>query len=451
MFYEIQPQKNKDQYKRILKIIGQLSNLFSESDCPYLSYRAHENSFCKYLEADNLARYDCSADAKKDRVGVGLKTWMGRDDQKVAEFGRLRNTYAELNGIELIDKIAEYRNERIRVTMNMHGIDTMIYHVVKRIPGAMQILECSFDYIDRENISLIDERGNNNNTYFSDGVHTYHFSRSKNTLYMIFDDLEELDRIEVPIIDDPFELLMHLSDIVNSNNKDEHLSIAADETINTYSINVSTESSDNEDSQTNVNNIINVIENSNSDTLIEPQICLPLFAIKKGERYVPERSGLNQWNANGRARDCNEIYIPYLSEVRQAHPDFFPPRDTPFDLKLPDGTVISAKVCQAAFPKVSDEAMAKMSEEDRLKEEQRQLVGKSIMSNPNKVLGKWLLRDVFEVPEGTLITYEMLERFGVDSVVFTKHSSQKYSIDFAELGTYEKFYGMDSFSEEIDE
>ena len=69
------------------------------------------------------------------------------------------------------------------------------------------------------------------------------------------------------------------------------------------------------------------------------------------------------------------------------------------------------------------------------------LIGKAIMSKPNKVLGKWLLRDVFEVEEGTVITYEMLEIFGVDSVIFTKNGELDYSIDFAEIGTYEKFYG----------
>ena len=61
------------------------------------------------------------------------------------------------------------------------------------------------------------------------------------------------------------------------------------------------------------------------------------------------------------------------------------------------------------------------------------------MSNPNKVLGEWLLRKVFELPEGTLVTYEMLEKFGVDSVIFTKHSDSDYSVDFSEIGTYEEF------------
>ena len=35
----------------------------------------------------------------------------------------------------------------------------------------------------------------------------------------------------------------------------------------------------------------------------------------------------------------------------------------------------------------------------------------------------------------------MLQRFGVDSVVFTKHGELEYSVDFAEIGTYEESYG----------
>ena len=210
MFYENQPESSRNNYKKMLTIIGNLTQLFSESDCPYLPYRAHENIFCKYLNAENLARQDCSADAKKDGIGVGLKTWMGQDDQKVAEFGRLRETFAGLTGMDLVRTIAEYRNERIRVTKNLHGIDTMIYHIVKRVPGAMQILEHAFDYIDIENLSLIVNRGNVNNTYFTDGHHTYHFSVSKNTLYMIFEDMELLDSFEVEIMDDPYSFLMRL-------------------------------------------------------------------------------------------------------------------------------------------------------------------------------------------------------------------------------------------------
>lgn len=149
-----------------------------------------------------------------------------------------------------------------------------------------------------------------------------------------------------------------------------------------------------------------------------PQICLRLYSTKSdGTKFVAEKSGLNQWNASGRPRNPNELYIPYPAEDRARTVGFFPGRDTVFNLTLPDGSVIPAKICQQD--------------------------GKAIMSNPNKILGEWLLRNVFELPEGTVVTYEMLQRFGVESVVFTKHGDLDYSVDFAEIGTYEQFYGIE--------
>lgn len=386
MFYEHQPTEQKNSYKRMLSIIGNLTPLFSESNCPYLPYRAQENIFCKYFEAENLARMDCSADAKKNRIGIGLKTWMGQDDQKIAEFGRLRETFAKLTGLELVRKISEYRNERIRVTKNLNGIDTMIYHIVKRVPGAMQILEHSFEYIDIDNLSLISNRGNVNNTYFTDGHHTYHFSMSKNTLYMIFEDMELLDTFDVEIMTDPYSFLMNLIyGEEHIEGPEEMLPLPA--------------------------------------TAPLPQVCLRLYSVKPdGTKFVAEKSGLNQWNAGGRARNANEIYIPYPAEDRHRTIGFFPNRNTVFNLKLPDGTVIPSKICQQD--------------------------GKAIMSNPNNILGQWLLRNVFELQEGTLVTYEMLEKFGIDSVVFTKHGDLDYSVDFSEIGTYEAFYSKEPLAEE---
>lgn len=122
MFYERQSDLQRENYKKMLSIIGSLSLLFSDNPSPYLPYRAHENIFCKYFEAENLARYDCSADAKKDRIGIGLKTWVGNDDQKIAEFGRLHERYQGLSGLDLVRTISEYRNEGIRITKNMHGL-----------------------------------------------------------------------------------------------------------------------------------------------------------------------------------------------------------------------------------------------------------------------------------------------------------------------------------------
>lgn len=393
MFYDQQPASRQDDYKKMLTIMGNLTRLFSDSQSPYLAYRAHENIFCKYMRAENLARKDCSADAQKDRIGLGLKTWVESDDQKVAEFGKLRETFADLSGLKLVKKIAEYRNSRIQVTKNMYGIDTLIYHIIKRVPGAMQIFECAFDEIDIDHIQVIKNRGNSNNTYFTDGKHTYHFSKSKNTLYMLFEGMTPLDSFEVQIMDDPYSFLMRLMD-----------------------------------GDTDVESVATVKEMIQYTEPVDlPRVCLRLYTFtKKHGKTVAKQSGLNQWNGyrknsktgKRKKRDINELYIPYPAEDRRRNEGFFPARGEVFQLTLPNGITIPAKICQ----------------DD----------GKAIMSNPNNLLGKWLLRDVFELPENTLVTYEMLERFGIDSVIFTKHGDTEFSVEFSEIGTYEEFYGEES-------
>ena len=141
-------------------------------------------------------------------------------------------------------------------------------------------------------------------------------------------------------------------------------------------------------------------------------IFLPLFS-DKGGRSVPERSGLNQWNAKGRPRDFNEVYIPIPSWIHKTYSDFFPPRDTSFKLKLPNGSTIIAKLCQDG--------------------------SKALMSNPNSDLGKWLLREVMNLQEGELLTYKKLQEIGLDSVVIYKESEDSFLIDFTEIGSYDMF------------
>ena len=84
-----------------------------------------------------------------------------------------------------------------------------------------------------------------------------------------------------------------------------------------------------------------------------------------------------------------------------------------FKLKLPNGNELSAKVCQ------SD--------------------NKALMSNPNLELGKWLLREVLNLKEGELLTYEKLQVIGVDSVEVYRLSKNTYKIDFRPIGFYDEF------------
>ena len=139
-------------------------------------------------------------------------------------------------------------------------------------------------------------------------------------------------------------------------------------------------------------------------------------------------SGLNQWYAGGRRRHPDELYIPIPIWIHRIFPTFFPYsleayqearrnglryKAPVFTLELPNGTKLTAKVCQEN--------------------------GKALMSNPNKELGNWMLRKVLQVPTGELVTYDVLEKVGVGSGIVTKLAEDHVRIDFSGLGSFSDF------------
>lgn len=360
----IKYDKEKFQkYLEDLQMVGMISSLFSDSKTPMLYYRATEKLYCNALGAENLARSDVPADAKYKNIGVGIKTFLEGNKktyQKIEEFNNQHSLYGDLDPEAKVKKIAKLRNKRLSFTMNTYHIEKMIFHCIVRNDVGFHFFEESMDFIDIDNIKL--QSINKNTIDFTDGVHNYKFNITKSTLYKQFITDDYFDSIEVLIAQDPLSLIQ----------KPEF------------------------------DNLVTVTE--------KEVLVLPLYTYIHGEKVVPERSGLNQWNANGRKRDVNEVYIPFPSKLRESYSKFFPPRDECFDVKLPSGNIISMKVCQDG--------------------------GKAIMSNPNKALGEWLLREVLQLEELELVTYEKLLEIGIDSIAFAKQDN-KYSIDFRQIGTKE--------------
>ncbi|MGY0407551.1 MAG: hypothetical protein ACWIPJ_04245 [Polaribacter sp.] len=136
--------------------------------------------------------------------------------------------------------------------------------------------------------------------------------------------------------------------------------------------------------------------------------------MKKKEKFVFEKSGLNQWNAGGRKRDIGEIYIPIPIDIHKEFPNFFPKRDENFNLEIPSGEVFEAKVCQDN--------------------------SKALMTNPNKALSDWLLRKVLQLKEGELATIEKLDKLGFDSIIITKNEHSEFKIDIMKTESYNKFW-----------
>ncbi|MEI6462820.1 MAG: NgoFVII family restriction endonuclease [bacterium] len=370
MFLNKRTNQEIESYKKLLKLIGSLSNLFADTSVPYVSSRVAENLFCRAFSANNLSRSDVSVDASVKEMGIGVKTFVegnGKTFQKIAEFNKDKKLYSEKDPTGVIQTISILRNERLNATKRIHSLDNLLYHCITRKNGIITAYDLDMDLVDILNISKIKVK--NNVIQFIDGINEYSFNLSKSTLYKRFVTPDSLIEVSVDIIKDPFEALEKL--LLDSGLKLEFAKIK-------------------EDSE---------------------HIYLPLYSDR--EMMVPERSQLNQWNAAGRDRDENEAYIPIPAWIHHKFPDFFPPRDISFNLKLPNGEVMSAKVCQDG--------------------------GKALMSKHNKDLGKWLLRDVMNLKEGELLTYDRLKIIGLDSVVIYKESAEDYSINFTKIGSFESF------------
>jgi len=158
MFYNSQNLKSKQKYIDSLTIIGNLSNLFSDSSIPYLYYRIAEKIFCNSFHAHDLSRGDIALDASKNHIGIGLKTFLKNNDktiQKVAEFNKDRALYENKNIYEIVDIIAHLRNNRIAFAENLSGVEKSYYHCVTRAENAFFIHEEHMDYIQLENIQNI--------------------------------------------------------------------------------------------------------------------------------------------------------------------------------------------------------------------------------------------------------------------------------------------------------
>lgn len=388
--------KSNKEYFSLLELMARLSNLFSDSSIPFLHYRITENLFCKYYKAENLSRSDTAYDAKTESFGVGIKTFTlsnNASTEKVAEFNSISSELKKYKGYDLAYQLAVARNERMKLGQRLYAISDGCYHIIGRVENGLVVFNSSYPLLDTEKIHVI--KDSEKSLQFDDGKDSYTFNYSKSTLFKHFEVPKEsgkVQQIPVSIIQDPYEILRKLID-----------------------------TEDYEGKYTDIYNVHKVIqENVEKEKrqlkLGVNYVILPLFSERKKE--VPEKSGLNQWNAGGRARDPDEVYIPVPILIHHKFPNFFPPRESQFTLCLPNGSSMQAKICQDN--------------------------GKALMSNPNKALGKWLLRDVLHLKEGELLTMEKLNLFGFDSVVVYKLSDGKYKIDVCRT----KSYSEDLFDED---
>lgn len=412
---------DRTRYVALLRAVASMSKLFSDNSVPYVDSRFVERLFIQATGARDLSRSDKSFDALLDKdIGVGIKTFLSGTGQskreKVAEFPRLAQEghFEGLHPRELAEKVSSYRNSRVRSDANELGIDLAksIYHCLIRTQLGAIIHEEPYSLVDVNNIKPTDRRGrvvpkwdkNNRGAYFTDGVANYNFNASKNVLFKQFNFLQNLDVIELPVFEDIFDRVVNWFDVEKRNLP---LGISDDSGRNLITI------------------VPSKVEKPGIDFVV-----LPLYSTRGIEKVVPQKSGINQWNAGGRRRVFGEAYVPVPSEIHKLFPKFFPKRDVAFQMTLPNNqTAVLGKICQDG--------------------------GKALMSSPNVTLGHWILKVIDptlqdadfqrEPRRKNPFSYSDLLSIGKDAISVRRVKNTmgvSYSLEFAPLDSYEEFISL---------
>jgi len=68
----------------------------------------------------------------------------------------------------------------------------------------------------------------------------------------------------------------------------------------------------------------------------------------------------------------------------------------------------------------------------------KQQNGKSLQINPQGALGEWILNDVLGLKNREVVTWELLDKLGIDSLKIIKQDDKNFRITVDETGAYEK-------------
>jgi hypothetical protein len=419
--WEQYSKEQRSEYIKFLQVYGALSNLFRQKNgdlIPYLDSKFQETVFARIFNCQNVdignTPHDVLSVFGDNRIGIGLKTWMGSNPsfQKVMQLKRYQNEINEYrnDSHSLALKISEIKNERMLSDYLRLGLskDKNIYHYVTRDKGLFTVNECAYPLIDVSKISILNST--TSALTWTDSNKEYRYTFGDSQIHQKFDSKKYnslvLNQFDVKIIEDPFSFLLKA--------------------------------------------YFEIIENSKPVELDTIEVYLPLYSYKTKE--VEEKSGLNAWNGASKKkgsyepRPLNEVYIPVPKEFHYKHPDFFVKDifkiiterniykhnkekrpELRFRLRLPNGNEIPALI--------TGDNMKNFQSGSKVERDKN---GKKIGQD---ALGQWLLIEVLGLKERKKVNREWLQKKGTDSVRLwrKKDDYSIINIDFAPIGSFELF------------
>lgn len=473
------PKNQRDRYKKLITNFASLSEAFTqkmkEEDVvnPIISSKFQEKAFqtCFKANAEDISNtsFDSSIDLNNREYLIGIKTFrINSRTQKVAQFKSMINNWGELSsklssnadGLsskedidkvnhslyeDFAEKIAFVRNERIESSKsNLRGFKVndhqteSVYHVLmssyKDENPSISIGETTYEKIDIHKIKILGctDKNHPQNFKFTDGKHKYQYNSADSQLLMDFNNkkiiletwpinyvkdavsfFERIDSIAPTIATVPneshswfinvkpfsgFNLFYGQSKYARKNNAREKW---IDNFNDGFSDKVDKEDLTKIDDYLASILLTNWQSDTDKETMAEEREELMKYIVKLDNKELTECiRGIVYRPVNEL-----EIRIPNSTRFHKRYPNFFIDQgynpessieDRTFKLKfIPSGDVVDAYIGESE--------------------------GKAFKTlKTEKILGKWVLRDVFQLKEYERLTQEKLNELGINGLRLTK-------------------------------
>lgn len=448
---------------------------------PIVNSKFQETAFQKCFNAcaEDIANtsYDASIDAGNKKYLIGIKTFgLKSGDQKIAQFKAIAATSSwakiidqmqdnarglktkdEINKAnhdlyaDLAHKIASVRNERIRSSKeSLRGFKLdgtpieAVYHVLmpssKNETPQISVGEISYSQIDINNIKIIGctTASTPKNFTFEDGIHEYKWSSTDSQLSMKFHNTEIiLEKWPVHYVKDAFAFFSEMGQSAKKEKVESHswlLDIEPYSGFNAFYGQSKMERKNNKREERiakimhKYSNVMTpnqkeqvelmletlLLTNWNSDNLRAQMVSLrdQLFELLKS---INNDDLIKAVQATVyRTANELELRIPNSSDFHKQYPKFFlgksplqsdgkkcigKPKDRTFSLKfMPSGDIIKAYISQD--------------------------FGKAIKSSKSQgILGKWVLRDIFQLKPYEPLTDKKMIEMGINGIRLTKRNN----------------------------
>ncbi len=449
----------------------------NELPTPIINSKFQETVFQKvfnaFAEDINNTSYDVSLilerGNEKIKYLIGIKTFIfNSQEQKIAQFKANSNEWSGLileikdsaknlkckteivdinrdRYLELAKRIATIRNDRINSSKaNLRGFcinsdDTIesVYHTlmpaVQNNKPKIFVGETSYAEIDIDNIKILSctTAKKPENFTFTDEKHTYKYTHSDSQLYMNFDNQNIIkDEWKVIYADNAYEIFSKIADEVYSKKKiapqiaqsfSWKIELKPSSGFNSfYGIGLKKKSKDQRITSIGLfyNDFKSIINDKILNQIVEKLYLLTNsngkddFAIRDEILSIAKQIDNNDFitRLNGFLfRPINEIYIPipHSKNFHQQNPNFFGKNIGLLDEK---GVLILSRE-QCSFDLVFDPSGTK------IRAFITQDSGKAIQSfGKQSELGKWILREIFQLKEYEPLTQARLDEIGINGI-----------------------------------